>query len=319
MMDPVHRVDATGASACDGRVTLDATKIIWTGGLMVSGLILIPFFTNWTAAFIGLTLTYITLLLGHSVGMHRMMIHRSFETPPWLRYSLIYLGTLVGIGGPSGIIKIHDTRDWAQREPKCHDYFSHQRGFWRDITWQLFYRFDLDNPPKITIEPNIQTDPFLKHLDTYWRWHQIGLACLLFLSGGLPLVVWGICLRVTISTVGHWTVTYICHNPGPGRWAVEGSGVQASDLKLPNWIGGWLTHGECWHSNHHAFPESAQIGLERGQIDPAWYVIAALEKVGLAKDVGRPRENINDLRERGDYLLREIIGKTPAETGSVDA
>lgn len=297
-MEPVHRIDAEGASSCHGRVVLDPSKVIWTGGFTAIGLMLVPFYTNWIAVGLGLGLTYITLLLGHSVGMHRMMIHRSFRTVRWLRYVLLYLGTLVGIGGPSAVITIHDTRDWAQRAPDCHEFFSHNRRFWRDISWQLFYRFDFNNPPKVNIEPDVKDAIFVQHLDKFWRWHQLGLAGLLFLIGGLPFVVWGVFLRVAISTIGHWTVTYICHNPGPGRWNVKAAGVQASNLKLPGLIGGWLTHGECWHNNHHAFPESAQIGLEKGQVDPAWFIISHLEQLGLAYNVRRPRTNIADLESR---------------------
>lgn len=298
MMAPVHRINANDANPLKGRVKIDFVKTIWTGGLIFSGLILAPFFTNLNAIFLGLSLTYITLLLGHSVGMHRMMIHRSFKAVGWVRYSLLYLGTLVGIGGPSSVIRIHDTRDWAQRAPRCHAYFSHEKGYWRDISWQLFYRFEFDSPSSIEIESEISDDAFLKHLDKYWRFHQLALASALYLIGGLPFVIWGVSIRVAISTIGHWTITYICHNPGPGRWHVQGAGVQASNLKLPSWVGGLLTHGECWHNNHHAFPESAQIGLYKGELDPAWIIISTLQKYGLIFDVSRPRQDREDLAER---------------------
>ena len=298
MMAPVHRIEAGKACPVKGRAVLDMSKILWTGTLIILSLCLAPFFTNLAAISLGLGLTYVTLLLGHSVGMHRMMIHRSFKTVTGVRYSLLYLGTLVGIGGPSAVIKIHDTRDWAQRAPSCHPYFSHEKGFWRDITWQLFYRFEFDHPLHIKIEPEISEDRFLQHLDNYWRVHQIALAGGLYLLGGLPFVIWGICMRVAISTIGHWTITYFCHNPGPGRWDVKNAGVQASNLKLKGWIGGLLTHGECWHNNHHAFPESAQIGLEAGEFDPAWIIISALEKSGLVYDVSAPRRDREDLTQR---------------------
>jgi stearoyl-CoA desaturase (delta-9 desaturase) len=45
--------------------------------------------------------------------------------------------------------------------------------------------------------------------------------------------------------------------------------------------------GEAWHNNHHAFPTSAAHGMRRWEIDPSAYVIAGLEKVGLAWDVVR--------------------------------
>jgi fatty-acid desaturase len=97
--------------------------------------------------------------------------------------------------------------------------------------------------------------------------------------------VWGICCRVSVSVAGHWVVTYFCHNPGPGRWQVLGAGVQAANLSGL----GFITLGECWHNNHHAFPESARMGIEPGQADPGWWVISQMRNLGLAWNVGLPR------------------------------
>ena len=63
------------------------------------------------------------------------------------------------------------------------------------------------------------------------------------------------------------------------------AGVQASNLP---WVA-FLTHGECWHNNHHAFPESAKLGLEPGQLDTGWRVLTLLEKCGLVRRIGYPR------------------------------
>ncbi len=43
-----------------------------------------------------------------------------------------------------------------------------------------------------------------------------------------------------------------------------------------------ITLGEGLHNNHHAAPTSARFALERGQIDPAWWAVRALERSGLA-------------------------------------
>lgn len=72
---------------------------------------------------------------------------------------------------------------------------------------------------------------------------------------------------------------------GQGSWQVKGAVVQASNL--PGL--GLITYGECWHNNHHAFPEWAQIGLGRGQADPAWYVLGVLERFGWVWNLGQPR------------------------------
>ena len=300
MMEPVIRVDGNGADPCAGAPRIDWPKALWNGAMIAGTLAALAVMT-WQSVLLFIALTYATLLIGHSVGMHRMMIHRTFKARPWAARSLIYIGTLVGVAGPTGIIRIHDTRDWAQREAQCHDFFAHRRGFWQDLAWNLFYRFDFQRPPKVTIEPAIAADPFYRFLDATWRWQQVPLAALLFWAGGWPFVLWGVCARVFVSTAGHWSVTYFCHNPDlsprPGRWLVKDAGIQAANL--PGL--GLVTYGECWHNNHHAFPESARIGLEPGQVDPGWWVIAALERLGLVYDVRLPRsaDARGDLIERG--------------------
>ena len=290
MMLPVIRVKGNPASACEGAPHLDGFKLIWNGGMIATSF-LAPIVWSWPAILTFVVLTYLTMLLGHSIGMHRMMIHRTLRLPMLLARLLIYFGVLVGMGGPSRIIGVHDLRDWAQRLPDCHDFFSHRRGFWRDLSWQLFYRFEFRSRPEIIIESEIADDPFYRFLDRTWPLHILSLAAVFYIIGGWPMVIWCVSLRCALSVVGHWTITYICHNPGPGRWRVEGAGVQASNLRFM----AFLTHGECWHNNHHAFPESARIGLDPGQWDPAWVVIRILEQLGIAKDVKRPRsENQRD-------------------------
>ena len=44
----------------------------------------------------------------------------------------------------------------------------------------------------------------------------------------------------------------------------------------------WLTAGEGLHNNHHAAPTSARLSLARGEVDPGWWVVHALERRGWA-------------------------------------
>jgi fatty-acid desaturase len=293
MMKPVLRIDGSGASPCDGRPVIDPPKAAWNGAMLVAAVILGPLTFNWRALALFVGLTYVTLLVGHSVGMHR--IHRTFRCSKPVERLLIYVGVLVGLSGPFGVIRVHDTRDWAQRQPQCHDFFAHRRALWLDLFWNLACRFDFERPPRLTIEPNLADDPWYRFMERTWRLHQLPLAAILYLGGGWSWVVWGVAVRIIASTAGHWTVTYFCHNPGAGRWRVKGANVQAANL--PGL--GFVTYGECWHNNHHAFPESARIGLEPGQTDPGWWLISLMAKAGLAHDVGTPRAG--DSRE--DLLL----------------
>src|SRR5688572_1712437 len=277
MRPGVFRVDGTDADATRGRVVFAPAKALWNLSMLAGALILAPVNFSWTGLMVFFALTYVTLLLGHSVGMHRRFIHRSYDCPKWLERLLVWLGTVVGMAGPLGILRIHDLRDWAQREPECHDFFSHRRSLIVDAWWQLTSRFEFARPPRFTIEPEFADDPFYRWLERTWMLQQLPLAALLYLGGGWGWVVWGVMVRVSVSVIGHWVVTYLTHNPGPGRWHVVGAGVQATDL--PGY--GLVTMGECWHNNHHAFPESARIGLYSGETDPAWAVIRRLRDLGL--------------------------------------
>ena len=121
------------------------------------------------------------------------------------------------------------------------------------------------------------------------RWAFVPLAVLLYLWGGWPFVLWGVCVRVLVSTAGHWSVTYFCHNPHlsphPGRWLVKDAGIQAANL--PGL--GLLTYGECWHNNHHAYPQVAKCGWQWWEIDMTWWVMIHQDQVLLEK---RPEKGI---------------------------
>jgi fatty-acid desaturase len=285
MRPPVFRVCSEGADPSAGRVRWAPAKSAWHFCLAATALVFAPFTASLGSVLVFLVLTYVTLLLGHSVGMHRKLIHRSFECSKWLERTLVYIGVLVGMAGPLGILRIHDLRDWAQREPRCHDFFAHRRSIWQDALWQLTCRFEFNRPPEFVVEPEVERDRFYQWLERTWMLQPIPIATILFMAGGWGWVVWGVCLRVTVSVGGHWVVTYITHNPGPSPWLVKGAGVQACNLKGY----GLLTMGECWHNNHHAFPESARIGLSKDELDPGWLVIGLFNRLGLVTRVGTPR------------------------------
>ena len=275
------------SNATLGVVRWSPVKSIWIGGMTAVAVIGGPLLFRWDAFVVFLVLSAVTLCCGHSVGMHRRLIHNSFECPKWLEYAMVYSGVLVGMAGPFGLMKQHDLRDWAQRQPDCHDYLKHGGGIVRDGFWQLHCDLELTHPPKFVPEARIAHDRVYLWMERYWMWQQAPLALVLFALGGWSWVVWGIAARVSVSVTGHWLVGYFAHNEhvgGPMRWRVDGAGGQRRDVP----IAALLSMGESWHNNHHAYPGSARLGLDADQPDPGWWLILGLQRLGLVQDIKTP-------------------------------
>jgi len=190
----------------------------------------VVFFFSWGGVAVFVALTGITVCAGHSVGMHRLLIHRSFKTYRWVEYGLVWLGVLVGMAGPMGMICQHDMRDWHQRQAVCPPHPSHGAGFWRDAWWQMHCTFALHNPPQLVIEPRVADDPVYQWMERTWRWQQIPVALVLLWAGGVGLVLWGVCLRVFVTLTGHWAVGHFAHHRGAQGWVVDGVAVQGFNL-----------------------------------------------------------------------------------------
>lgn len=279
-------VDGRGADAVGGTVRWSPVKSLWIGSATLCTVLLAPVLVSPGAVVLFLVTSAMTLCFGHSVGMHRRLIHRSFGCPIWLEYLCVYLGTLVGMCGPIGMIRTHDLRDWAQRQPRCHPWFRHGARWWRDGWWQLHCEVQLNDPPELRLEPEVATSRFYAWLERTWMWQQAPWAILFFLIGGIEWVVWGICARVSVCVTGHWLVGHVAHNRGSQRWVVEGAAAQGYNLPLVALV----TMGESWHNNHHAYPGSARLGLAPGEMDPGWWLIRAFRRCRLAWNVVTPSD-----------------------------
>jgi sn-1 stearoyl-lipid 9-desaturase len=271
------------SDALTGRVHWDPARSIWNAVMLLMTLAA-PFFFTWGAFAICVALLMLTICSGHSVGFHRRLIHRSFQCKKWLERVLVWSGTLVGMQGPFWVIHSHDLRDWAQRQADCHPYLRHGRGIWMDAVWSLHCRLQLANPPAFDPGPGIGDDGFYRFLQRTWMLQQLPVALILFAIGGWPWVVWGICVRVCVGVTMHWLVGYLCHTHGPQDWLVDDGAVQAHNVP---WAA-YVSMGESWHNNHHAFPASARHGLYPGQSDLGFRFVQLLARMGWAWNVQTP-------------------------------
>ena len=289
-----NRMQTTSArtNPIDGRVVWAPAKSLWFTSMAAVYLAFGPSTFSWSALVAAGLLTGFTVCVGHSVGFHRLLIHRSFACPRWVEYLLVTTGVLLGMGGPRKMLRMHDSRDWAQRLPECHPFFRHSSNILRDWLWNLHCELRLAHPPDFRPEERVTGSRYYRFLDHTWMLMQLPLAAILYALGGIPFVVWGICGRIVLSLTGHWLIGYIAHNTGERDWHVDGASVQGFNVRGL----GLISMGEAWHNNHHAFPESARLGLEASQPDPGWWFVCLLERIGLASELNEP----GDLPERAE-------------------
>jgi fatty-acid desaturase len=297
-----HRVSTDDLmSVSDGEVRYAPLRSLWFIGMAGSAIIGGAFTFSWAGVAVFLLSTGAVLLLGHSLGSHRKLIHDSFACPKWLEYFLVYMGVQVGLAGPLGLLRAHELRDFAQRLPNCHPYLRHGGGFWRDAWWQVHCDLHLARPPRIEIEPRIARDRFYLFLERSWMWQQVPPALALYALGGWGFVFFGTCARVTAGVFGHWLIGYFAHNQGGMHFVVEQAAVQGRNIRLAS----ILTMGECWHNNHHAFPGSARLGLFPGEWDPGWWMLLVLRRLGLAWNFRLPQ----DLPARAELVAQDQLGQ----------
>jgi fatty-acid desaturase len=296
----IHRVVEDGTvDPLSGTVVWSPLKSLFLLSMYVLTAVAAVYYFTWSAFALFVVKTSAVLLLGHSVGMHRRLIHNSFECPLWLEYFLVYMGVLVGLGGPYTLIRTHDMRDWAQRKPKCHDYFAHRRLMLQDAFWQMHCDVKLNHPPQIIPEPRIANSLFYHFIEKNWIAAHLPWIIAFYFLGGMPWVLWGVAAQIATTVTGHWLIGYFAHQDEATDWHVRGAGVQGYNVKFA----GLITMGESWHNNHHAFPGSALIGLYKGLVDPGWWLISLFKKLGLAWNI----KIHTDLAERTE--LQWIGGK----------
>jgi stearoyl-CoA desaturase (delta-9 desaturase) len=272
---------------------LSAAGILW--GVALSWVDVVLFVTFYLLGGLGIT-----------VGYHRLFSHRSFETTPWLRGTFAVLGSLT-IQGPvtqwvTDHRKHHAFSDvegdphspHAGREPGAWSAF---KGFVHAHVGWLFHLKGMERG--VDYGKDLYDDGVVRRVDRlYVLWVVLTFAipfAIGFLAGGLSLalgfqaLVWGGLIRILAYQHATFSVNSICHMFGRRAY-------RSRDESRNNWLIAALTFGEGWHNNHHAFPSSARHGLDRFQLDPSWWTIRGLERVGLAWDVRVPSANQRERR-----------------------
>jgi stearoyl-CoA desaturase (delta-9 desaturase) len=238
---------------------------------------------------------YFVTALGITVGFHRLLTHRSFETYRPVKYALAVLGTMAVQGDVIKWVADH-RRHHAHTDEEGDPHSPHVghggglRGALRGLYHAHFgWLFVHSGSEAERHAPDLLEDPGMRLVArlemplvaaSLLLPFVLGLAIGGDLAGGLTALLWGGLVRVFFVHHVTWSINSICHFFGRRRFDVEDESTNVFWLALP-------TLGESWHHNHHAFPRSAFHGMRWWEVDVGGLVIRAMRRLGLAWNVVR--------------------------------
>ena len=258
---------------------LNITTTIAMVGFHV-GALLAFFFVDLRAILTAGILYCIAGMLGIGMGYHRLLTHRGYKTYRPVEYFLTWCGTLALEGGPVFWVATH--RVHHQHSDREGDPHTPREGtWWAHAGWILSGEgLHHDSSVLARYVPDLMRDPVQVWLSK-WHWtSNVLVGLVLLVAGGVPFVLWGIFLRVTLGLHATWLVNSATHLWGSRRFPTR-------DDSTNNWWVALLTFGEGWHNNHHAHPTSARHGLAWYEVDLNWIGIRTLQACGLAWDIKR--------------------------------
>jgi stearoyl-CoA desaturase (delta-9 desaturase) len=248
---------------------------------------------NWSDIVIFAVL-YVVAGLGITVGYHRLLTHRAFQTHKWVEYAFAIVG---GLAVQGRVI------DWVADHRKHHAHTDEEgdphsphagqgsglrgalRGLYHAHIGWLFSEHGRARPSKYARD--LYEDPGMRRIHRSFHWIVLATFALPFLMGlaltqswhgALTALLWGGLVRVTLEHHVTWSINSVCHFFGRRRFATDDHSTNVFWLALPSF-------GESWHHNHHAFPRSAFHGLRPWEIDLSGLTVRALRRLGLAWNV----------------------------------
>jgi fatty-acid desaturase len=273
-----------------GRAATVAEGVNWitlvTVGFFHAGALAAFFFFSWQRLAVMAILYVLAINVGIGMCYHRLLTHRGYQTPKWIEYLMSVFATLSLEGGPIFWVATHRVHhQLSDHEGDPHT--PREGGWWAHAGWLLFGKsMHAQTKALCRYSPDLAKDRFHVWLSKY-HWLPIIASGVLLLAGGwiwggwvngIAMVLWGVLLRVTLGLHATWLVNSATHLWGSRRF-------ETRDDSRNNWWVALLTGGEGWHNNHHAHPVSARHGLKWWEIDPNFWGIWLLARLGLARGI----------------------------------
>jgi stearoyl-CoA desaturase (delta-9 desaturase) len=236
---------------------------------------------------------YVITGYGVTLGFHRLLTHRSFQTHKWTEYVLAIAGSMAVQGPVMTWVADHRKHHaHTDREGDPHSPHGHGgglrgalAGLWYAHMGWLFDRAGQADPARYAKDLHEDRGMRLIH-STFPVWVLFGIAIPFAagyaidgtLGGALTAAVWGGAVRIFMLHHVTWSINSVCHFFGRRRFEVDDQSTNVF------WLAP-LSFGESWHHNHHAFPRSAMHGLRWWEVDPTAWLIRAMKRAKLAWNV----------------------------------
>ncbi len=258
-----------------------AVVLLWNRLVDTSDLVI--FFVMYCAAGLGVT-----------IGFHRLLTHRAFQTHKPLQYFWAILGQMA-VQGP--------VIDWVADHRKHHAHTDqpgdpHSPHVDREDGWKGALRglyhahmgwllMNHGQAQRSQYARDLTEDPGMRRINRSFHWivlaglvipFLMGLAIDRTIEGALTGLLWGGPVRMFFQHHVTWSINSVCHFFGRRRFDVEDHSTNVFWLALPSF-------GESWHHNHHAFPRSAEHGLKWYELDVSASIIKLMKQTGLAWNV----------------------------------
>jgi stearoyl-CoA desaturase (delta-9 desaturase) len=225
--------------------------------------------------------------IGLTLAFHRYFAHRSFQMNRGARFVWAFIGTAAMQKGPLWWAGHHvNHHRFADREGDPHSpsvsgvYYAHVGWFLNDAKND---RLEPTNP----VVRDFSKAPEILWLERLNPVPPAMFALAMYLIGGMPWLVWGFCLPTVTLAHATFAINTVNHMFGSRRF-------ETRDESRNNPVTALFAAGEGWHNNHHRYQRAARNGFYWYEFDPTWYVIRAMQAVGLAWDVQAVPKRIYD-------------------------
>lgn len=221
---------------------------------------------------------YVVTGLGITVGYHRLIAHRSFDCPDWVKAGLLIAG-----GWAFQNTALRWASDHIRHHARCdevEDPYNAQRGFWYSHCGWLFFK---DPHADDKYASRLKNDRILMWQDRYYVPIVLSGLALPFFVGllyngwidGMGCFLLGGIGRMCAVFNSTFCINSICH-----LWGDQPH--SRSDSSRDSWWISLLTFGEGYHNYHHTYPSDYRNGPRWYNFDPSKWVIFLFAKLGLA-------------------------------------